>query len=302
MKFLLIFLFTTSLPAYASQNASLVDDPSTSLIIYEVQTESKSSEGSSGSSNSRSTIVERIIGEREEGLELEYSFPKGDVPEIEAWKLPARVLNKPGSHIELLNKAEINARLDAFLEKHPEIRKHCGGVVFTWAAFEIHCDTNHVVDVIAGYNLYLGALSEGQLYTEPGALAPAPLKVAPSETPNQIYEVTLVLDPVLLQSEYEKSMEQAAAITGMDAIELINSSLHLGAGEQPDFSGTRVVVLEASSDGRVEKIQRQTTIVIKGGGLFHEVRKQKESLKRRPINQDVSDEEQRYKDAHMEGR
>ena len=113
MKISLIFLFTTSLAAYASQNAPLVGDPSTSLIIYEAQTESKSSEGSSGNSNSRSTIVERIIGEREGGLELEYSFPKGDVPEIEAWKLPARVLNKPGSQIELLNKAEINARLEA---------------------------------------------------------------------------------------------------------------------------------------------------------------------------------------------
>ena len=284
MKILLIFLFTTSLAAYASQNAPLVGDPSTSLIIYEAKTESKSSEGSSGNSNSRSTIVERIIGEREGGLEFEYSFPKGDVPEIEAWKLPARVLRKAGSQIELLNKAEINARLDAFLEKHPEIRKHCGGVVFTWTAFEIHCDTNHVIDVIAGYNLYLGALSEGQPYKEPGALAPAPLKVIPSGTPDQIYEVTLVLDPVLLQSEYEKSMDQAAAITGMDAIELINSSLHLGAGENPDFSGTRVVTIEVSPDGRVEKIQRETTIIINGGGSFHEVRKQKESLKRRPNN------------------
>jgi hypothetical protein len=264
---------------YASQSVSTVDSPPSSLIVYEAQTESKSNTGSSGSSRTRSAIIERTIAERE----LEYSFPEANIPENDAWKLPARVLTKPGSSIELLNESEIKARLENYLEKYPEIRKQCGGVVFTWTAFEIHCDTNHVVDVIESYNLYLGALSEGKLYKEPGALAPAPLRKTSSGNSNLIYEVELVLDPALLQSEYENGMEQVAAITGDSVSSIISSSLKLAGEDKPQFSGTRLVTIEVSPNGQVEKIHRETTTIVKGGGSFHETRKQKETLERQPI-------------------
>ena len=283
VKYLLLFLFVVPQPIYASQSVSTVDGPPSSLIVYEAQTESKSNTGSRGTSRTRSAIIERTIGERDGDLELEYSFPEADIPENDAWKLPARVLTKPGSSIELLNESEIKARLENYLEKYPEIRKQCGGVVFTWTAFEIHCDTNHVVDVIESYNLYLGALSEGKLYMEPGALAPAPLRKTSSGNSNLIYEVELVLDPVRLQSEYEKGMEQVAAITGDSVSSVISSSLNLTGENKPQFSGTRLVTIEVSPNGLVEKVHRETTTVVKGGGSFHETRKQKETLERQPI-------------------
>lgn len=283
MKYLPFFLFLVSLSLYASQSTSTVSDTSSSLIVYEAQTESKSSAGSSGSSSTRSAIIERTIGKKDGHLELEYSFPEADIPENDAWKLPARVLIKPGSSIELLNKSEIEARLDNYLEKHPEIRKQCGGVVFTWTLFEIHCNANHVIDVVESYNLYLGKLSEGKLYKEPAALAPAPLIEKPSSSNNQIYEVELILDPVLLQSEYEKSMEQVAAISSDSTSSIISSSLKLTGDDKPEFSGKRLVTIEVTSNGLVVRIRRETTTIIKGGGSYHETLKLKETLERQPI-------------------
>ncbi len=283
MRYLPLLLFAISLPLYAFQSTSTVGNPSSSLIVYEAQTESKTSTGSSGSSRSRSAIIERTIGNKDGGLELEYSFPGSDIPENDAWKLPARVLFKPGSSIKLLNEAEIEERLGKYLEKHPEIRKQCGEVVFTWTAFEIHCNANHVVDVIESFNLYLGTLSEGKLYEETAALAPAPLREISSSNNKKIYEVELALDPALLQSEYEKAMEQVASITGDNVSSIISSSLKLTGEDNPKFSGKRLVTIETAANGLVVRIQRETTTTIRGGGSYHETRKQKETLERQPI-------------------
>lgn len=160
-------------------------------MALESQSQSTSGAGGSSSSNSNSAILERRIGKRDGGLELEYSFPQSDIPEIEAWILPARVFVVPGSSIELLNESEINARLTKFLDKNPKIRELCGEVIFTWTTFEIHCDTNHVIDVIESFNLHLGPLHEGKLYEEPDTIAPAPLKRVSGDGNNLTYELGL---------------------------------------------------------------------------------------------------------------
>lgn len=257
-----------------------------SLVIYEAQTESKSSSGSSGSSRSRSTIVERLIGAKNDGLELEYLFVDADVPANDAWKLPARVLNKPGISIELLNEAEIETRLNKYLDMHPEIRERCGGVVFTWTAFEIHCDTNHVIDVIKGFNLHLGPLSEGKLYEEPGTLAPSPLKTMSLNSSHTTFIVELELDPTALESEYKKDMQQVASITGENVDSIISSALELSKGEIPVFSGNKLVTIKLDANGHVIQIKKETTMTIRGGSSFQETRKQTEILKRQP-NQSI---------------
>lgn len=279
MKNLKIFLISLLL-SIGQSNTAIANS---SLIVYEEQTESESSSGSSGSSRTRTTIVERLIGVNDDGLELEYSFSDVSIPANDAWKFPARVLTKPGTSIELLNEIEIETRLENYLEKHPEIRKRCGGIVFTWTAFEIHCDANHVIDVIKGYNLHLGPLADGKLYGEPGTLEPAPLRDISSDTSNTILEVDLKLDPVALRTEYEKGIEQVATITGETLDSIMNSSLQLSGDEVPVFSGNKLVTIELGANGKILKIQRETTTTIRGGGSFQETRKQTETLKRQAI-------------------
>ncbi|WP_289032126.1 hypothetical protein [uncultured Paraglaciecola sp.] len=284
MKCLYFLLLIAYVPVCASKAPPLVGNPSLSLIVYEAKTESNSSAGSSGSSSSKSAIVERYIGEKDGVLELEYSFPGANISENDAWKFPARVLNKPGSSIKLLNQSEIKVRLESYLEKYPKIRKQCGGVVFTWTAFPIHCDVNHVIDVIERYNLRLGALSEGKLYKESDAIMSAPLRAISTNSSTLIYEVELILEPDILISTYKKDMEQVAAITGGNVRSIISSSLRLIGEDKPEFSGKRLVTIEMASNGQVAKLKRETITVIKGGDSYQETRKVIETLERRPFD------------------
>lgn len=282
-KYLLLLLCLFYPSIYAAERASTIGSTPFALIVYESQTRSNSSMGGGGSSQTNSAILERRIGKRDGGLELEYSFSQSDIPKIESWKLPARVLVVPGSSIELLNESEISTRLNSFLDKNLEIRKQCGEVVFTWTAFEIHCDTDHVIDLIESYNLHLGSLYESKLYEEKDTIAPAPLKRVSVDGNNLAYEVELKLDPIYLQKEYEKTIEQVAQITGESVSSVMSSSLKLTDNEKPKFSGTRLVTIETSPSGLVVKIKRETTTTIIGGGTFRETRSQNETLKRQEV-------------------
>lgn len=282
-KYLLLLLCLFYPSICAAERSSIIGSIPPALIVYESQTRSISPMGGGSSSQTKNAIFERRIGERDGGLELEYTFPQSDIPKIEAWKLPARVLIAPGSPVELLNELEISTRLNNFLDDNPEIRKQCGEVIFTWTAFEIHCDTNHVINLIESYNLHLGPLHEGKLYEEKDAIAPASLKHVSVDKNSLVYEVELILDPIYLQKEYEKTMEQVAKITGESVSSAINSSLRLKGNEEPKFSGTRLVIIETIPSGLVVKIQRETTTIIIGGGEFQETRTQNETLKRQEV-------------------
>src|SRR5690348_1709654 len=58
-------------------------------------TKESEQQGASGSSNShdRDTIVERVVGLRADGMELEYDFPPSIKPEerVSNWQFPVRI-------------------------------------------------------------------------------------------------------------------------------------------------------------------------------------------------------------------
>jgi len=280
IKYLLILLCVFHQAVYAAAHTAPDESAPLTLIVYESHTQSRSNNGG-GNSETRSAILERRLGRKDGGLELEYSNPQSDVPEIEAWILPARVMIVPGSSIKLLNESEISDRLEKYLVKHPDIRKLCGKILFTWTAVEIHCSTSHVIDVIKGYNLNLGALFEGKLYEEPGTLSPVPLKLKRSGNKNLVYQANLALDPKFIQDMYEKSMKQASKITGSSYESMMQSALNLTGEEKPEFSGTKLVTIVATPTGYILKLKRETITKIKGGKDFQEIRTVKETLERR---------------------
>lgn len=283
LKYSLILLIASTLPVYAAEIVTPPGDGQLTLIVYESKTESEFSDGGSGSSRTQNAILERNIGKSSEGLELEYFYLQPDIPENEAWKLPARVLTIPGISTKLLNEPEIATRLNEYLNKYPDIREKCGEAVFTWAAFQINCGTNHVIDIIKSYNLHLGELYEGKDYVEAGAIASVPLKQKPLSNSNFIYKAKLILDPKYIQAEHEQSMQQVAEIMGKSLDAMMKSSLRLTGDETPGFSGTRIVTIEVASGGAVVKLQRETTIKIKGGKEFEETRTQNETLTRQSV-------------------
>lgn len=239
-----------------------------SLITLKSVSKTESSGGGSSKSNSRSSVIEKIIDERDGELTLEYAFPESRIPEIEAWKLPAKVVIRKDEPPILINSVEIESRLLSFLDQNPEVRELCGQTIFTWTAVNIHCKADHVLDVIDMYNLHIGNLASGRAYSEAGALQAVPLKLVSSVGVGTKYIANLTLDPEYLRETYETKVKQVAAITGRSFEETISSLLKLTDGDTPSFSGNRIVTIETSSTGKIVRIKRDTVSTIVGGSNF----------------------------------
>jgi hypothetical protein len=76
------------------------------------------SNGSSGSSHDNDAIIERVIGLRADGLELEYDLPKDSTADDRAsnWQFPARVFKPFHGPAQLLNGPELENRVDSWLK------------------------------------------------------------------------------------------------------------------------------------------------------------------------------------------
>src|SRR5688500_6405172 len=81
-------------------------------ISKRYETSEQTSDGSSGSSSGRDVILERVIGVREGGLELEYDLPKDATAKDRArsWQFPARVFRRANGSMHLLNSPELESR------------------------------------------------------------------------------------------------------------------------------------------------------------------------------------------------
>lgn len=74
------------------------------------ETSQQTSDGSSsGSSRGRDIILERVLGVREGGLELEYDLPKDATAEDRArnWQFPVRVFRLSSGPMQLRNRPEL---------------------------------------------------------------------------------------------------------------------------------------------------------------------------------------------------
>src|SRR5690349_16872844 len=111
------------------------------------------SHGSSGSSHDKDTIIEQVIGLRADGLELEYDLPNTATADERArdWQLPARVFKPFGGPAQLLNGAELEARVEAWLKAAGWLRTVCGHWIFTWDAFRIECDPHSVLKIVESF-------------------------------------------------------------------------------------------------------------------------------------------------------
>src|SRR5688572_10826460 len=73
------------------------------------ETTERSSDGSSGSSDGRDALLERVIAVRDGGLELEFDLPKAATTDDRArsWQFPVRVLRAADGSMQLLNRPDL---------------------------------------------------------------------------------------------------------------------------------------------------------------------------------------------------
>lgn len=194
---------STSIAACSPEVSGEDREPKIPLEIYEVRFESvidsTSEGGSSFSSRTRYGALEKVLGDRGEGIELEFDLPDGATPEdrLAQWKFPARVMATPDGGLQLLNAPEVAERIQSLLDRRGLTREACGRTYFTWAAFTVECDPGSVLEHLAPFSR--PRLEEGAAFREQGALAPAPLVLAARDADGETWVAEMALD-----AEYER--------------------------------------------------------------------------------------------------
>ncbi|HUE80041.1 MAG TPA: hypothetical protein VMN38_10475 [Sphingomicrobium sp.] len=226
------------------------------------ETAERTSDGSSsGSSRGHTTIIERVLAVRDGGWELEYDFPKETTAEDRAreWQLPARVFKPSSGPIQLLNRAELETRIDRWLKKAEWPRSVCGRWIFTWNAFRIECDPQTAIEMIEGYDLGHGELRQGAAFELPEARGAGTLVLQRAGPTGSTFSVLLKVDPEAIQRARAESDIAVGEI--MQKPVTLEAALRERAMET--VSGTISVTLETDPAGRPWRRTSVTKVDIK---------------------------------------
>lgn len=153
-------------------------------IHRDVETSSKDSNGSTDRSTDRDTLMERVIERRTNGLELEYSLPNQPPGQDQPrnWQFPLRIFKPISGPPQILNKSELEKRIDGWLTKSKLPRTACGQWLFTWNAFRIECDPQSALQTIRTFDLRSGSVRDGGSYQDIDASGPINLRQTSSDT------------------------------------------------------------------------------------------------------------------------
>lgn len=246
----LIALLLPTLPANAEQEPQVrVGD------VYEIVRTQEMSEtggdGSSSSSTDHDVLAERVTAVRGDGLELEYDLPRDATVQDRSqdWHLPARIFRPISGPAQLLNQAELEARIDPWLRAAHWTRAICGHWIFTWTAFQIDCDPQTVLATIAAFDLGPDKPRDGALHSEPNMLAPAPMRRRDGRAGGASFIVTLAIDP----ESVRRSEAQADQVSGEITRKPVTLAAAMQAHAAEQISGTMTITFETSDAGVVRK-------------------------------------------------
>lgn len=171
--------------------------------------------GSSGSTHDRDTIIERVLAVRPDGVELRYELPAdiSDAERASGWYFPLRVLRATNGTAQLLNRAELEHRVDAWLKGAKLLRSACGQWVFTWNAFRISCDPEDALKTAAAFDVGSPDLRDGASYGDGDAEGTA-LLVRKDAADGATFTTELRLDPEHVKRERAESDVVVAKLTG----------------------------------------------------------------------------------------
>lgn len=213
------------------------------------ETLSETSTGSSGSSSGSNAIVERIIGVREDGLEIEYDFPDAasEADRARTWQFPARVYRPKSGPMILLNAPELEARIEAWLQAGGMTREACGKWIFTWTAFRIECDPESVIATLSAFDMRVVDLSDGAPYEDVAAAGPGTIEKIATATDHVTYAVTLKIDSDVMRRAHAENDVVVGEILNEPVT--LEEALTIRANEE--VSGTIRVTLKAEKLGNV---------------------------------------------------
>lgn len=268
-------------------NTACSGSPGTAPTVgeeYEIskryETSEQASDGSAGSSSGRQALLERVIGVREGGLELEFDLPKVATAEERArsWQFPVRVFRPTNGSMELLNRPELEARVEDWLKAAGWSHADCGRWIFTWNAFRIECDPESVIKVIEAFDLRSDGIREGASYQKVEARGPGTLTRESSGREGATFTVEMEIDPEFVR--------RARAESDVAVGEMMQEPVTLDAAfrdrAKEDVSGTILVTFNTDSAGKIRWRTEVTKIETKGPGGRSETQTVTETVERLP--------------------
>jgi hypothetical protein len=253
--------------------------------VYEITRTADSSWDSgegTGSAHDRDSMIERVIGRREAGLELEYDLPASATARDRSaqWQFPARIFKPVRGPWQLLNRAALEARAEAWLRAARWPRSMCGHWIFTWNAFRIDCDPQSVIETLEQLDLGPGDLRDGAPYRDLGALAPAPLRRTATGPDGATFVAEMAVDPDFVRRESVESDLVVAEITRTATTR--DAAIRARAAER--ISGTIRVTLDVDAAGQVRRRTRLINLETREQSGRLETRTSTEILERRLIS------------------
>lgn len=251
------------------------------VISKTYATSAQSSDGSSESSRGRDTLLERVIGVREGGLELEFDLPKQATAEDRArnWQFPVRVFRPANGSMQLLNRPELEARLEDWLEAAGWTHDACGRWIFTWTAFLVECDPEAVIRAVATFDLRTAGIREGISHREADAKGPGTLTRKSAGPDGATFVVEMQIDP----DAARRARAEADVAVGemMQAPVTLDSALRERAKE--DVRGSILVTFDTDAAGNLRKRTKVTKVETTGPDRVIENRTVTETVERHPV-------------------
>jgi len=251
-------------------------------ISKRYETSGHASDGASGSSRGRETFLERVVGTREGGLELEYDLWKDATAQDRArtWQFPVRVFRPSTGPMQLLNGPELEGRLEGWLKAAGWTRAACGRWIFTWNAFRIECDPQSVIKILEALDLRFANLREGAPYQEAEARGPGRLTRTAAGPNGETFAVAMEVDPDVVRRARAESDVAVGEI--MRKPVMLDAALRARANES--ISGTISVTFDTDAGGNVRRRTKVTKVETKGPDGRSESQTATETVERRPVS------------------
>lgn len=287
MKLIKTALLALSIPSgaviHTQTNASRAKVGDVFEIRNEYTTSQSSGDESSGSSSGHTTMIERVIDVRTDGVVLEYDLPQETKPidRSRQWQFPARILRPVVGPISLLNSAALEARATDWLKRAKLARADCGRWIFTWNAFRIECDPESAIKIVKQYDLGNERLVAGVRYDDVQATQSGFLDKGIVTAEGTQFAVSLPLDADKVRREMAESDMIVAEIMRKP----ITLDQALGAQKKKDIAGSLSITLDVLPSGQLWCRASVTKVRIAEASQKIETRMVTETIERRKIDE-----------------
>lgn len=224
------------------------------------------------------TLVERVVGVSERGLELEYDLRSDAMPEVRArtWQFPARVLKPAGGPMHLLNPADLEARVEAWREATGRTRAECERWIVERNPLRLTCDPQAVIEMLEPFDLRPADLRAGSPYRDGDARDAGLLERKANGSLAMLADV----DPDKVRRERAEADVAVGEMMGKP----VTLDAALGERAKEQISGTISVTFDLAADGTVRKRRKVTKVEIRRPGGQSETKVKTEIVERRRVS------------------